>query len=116
MLAVNGVTFLVSAALLRTVPFGSSVRAAGDGEPAQERESLLSSMTSGTRSAVQTPGVRTLLLIGTAQSNPSLTAGRRRVGAGTARRVSKPAPHVCARRKRKPAPHVCARRAWLFDQ
>ena len=62
MLAVNGETFLVSAALLRIVPLGSSA-AEPDIESRQERESLCSSTARGARSAAQTPGVRTLLLI-----------------------------------------------------
>ncbi len=69
-LAVNGLTFLLSAALLSTVPLGSGARAQGNAEPADDasaetRESLWSSTVRGARSAAQTPGVRTLLLIGT---------------------------------------------------
>jgi MFS family permease len=55
MLAVNGVTFLLSAALLRTVPLGSSVAAEPDRESGEERESLWSSTARGARSAAQTP-------------------------------------------------------------
>lgn len=70
-LAVNGVTFLVSAALLSTVPLGSGAHArredhsADDAEAADEPASLWSSTVRGARLAAQTPGVRTLLLIGT---------------------------------------------------
>jgi len=65
MLAVNGVTFLVSAALLRTVPLGSSPRNGGRAESPEERDSLWSSTVRGVRAAGQIRGVRTLLLFGT---------------------------------------------------
>jgi len=68
MLAVNGVTFLVSAALLTTVPLGSSPRDDRGARPEEERDSLWSSMIRGARSAARIPGVRTLLLIGTASA------------------------------------------------
>ena len=67
MLAVNGVTFLVSAALLRTVPLGSSQSAERGTESGRQRESLWSSTARGARSAAQTPGVLDLrhrLLVG----------------------------------------------------
>ena len=65
MLAVNGVTFLVSAVLLSTVPLGSGAQAQTESESENERTSLWSSTLEGARSAALTPGVRTLLLIGT---------------------------------------------------
>ena len=67
MLAVNGVTFLVSAVLLSTVPLGSGAQAQAqtESESENERTSLWSSTLEGARSAALTPGVRTLLLIGT---------------------------------------------------
>ena len=64
-LAVNGVTFLLSALLLSTVPLGSGSPAQRDDESAAGLASLWSSTARGARSAAQTPGVRTLLLIGT---------------------------------------------------
>ncbi|HUA05594.1 MAG TPA: MFS transporter [Solirubrobacteraceae bacterium] len=65
MLAINGVTFLVSAAILRTVPLGASPRDREGAGSAEERGSLWSSTVQGARSATQIRGVRTLLLIGT---------------------------------------------------
>ena len=65
MLAVNGATFLVSAVLLSTVPLGSGAAGPTDDQPDGKQASLWSSTLEGARSAAQTPGVRTLLLIGT---------------------------------------------------
>ncbi|HEY4827597.1 MAG TPA: MFS transporter [Solirubrobacteraceae bacterium] len=85
-LAVNGVTFLVSALLLSRVPFAGSTAAtagpaaiagpagtagpaatagpAGPAGPDLKPDSLLSSAVEGMRSAAQIPGVGALLLVG----------------------------------------------------
>jgi MFS family permease len=62
-LAANGITFLVSAAVLRTLRIDrDSVTPAPSGSE-RERESLWSSTVDGVRSARQIPGVSMLLLI-----------------------------------------------------
>jgi MFS family permease len=66
MLAANGVTFIVSAVLLSTVPFGAADRSPQGAEAQGERSSLWSATVDGVRCAGQMPGVPTLLLIGAA--------------------------------------------------
>jgi MFS family permease len=75
-LAVNGATFLVSALLLSSVPFGCGTAAraepidpanaqhASDPDPERSRGSLWSSTIDGMRSAAHIPGVGALLLVG----------------------------------------------------
>ena len=64
-LAVNGVTFLVSALLLSRVPFaGPTAATVGPDDPDPERGSLFSSAVEGMRSAARIPGVSALLLVG----------------------------------------------------
>jgi MFS family permease len=58
-LAVNGATFLVSAALLTRVPLGR-----GDTDDDAEGDSLWSSTREGVRAAAQMPGIPALLAIG----------------------------------------------------
>jgi MFS family permease len=79
MLAVNGITFVISAALLSTVRFGSggdsgsgagARSGAGAGSqagpaPEPERESVWSTTLEGARTAARLPGVGALLVIGT---------------------------------------------------
>jgi MFS family permease len=57
-LAANGVTFVVSAALLRGLPLGHGSRADGDSE------SLWSATRAGARAATEIPGMGPLLVIG----------------------------------------------------
>jgi MFS family permease len=61
-LAANGVTFLVSAAVLRTLRIDRAAAAPAESET--ERESLWSSTVDGARSARRIPGVAMLLFIG----------------------------------------------------
>lgn len=62
-LAANGVTFLVSAALLSGVPLGRAAEPAGE-EAAEARGSIWSATHQGARAAARLPGVRPLLVIG----------------------------------------------------
>ena len=66
-LAANGITFLLSAALLSTVPLDSGALPRPDGASTSpdERTSLWSATVDGARSASQIRGVRTLLLLAT---------------------------------------------------
>lgn len=69
LLAANGVTFLVSAALLSGVPLGGPAapvddEAADDEAKAAPRSSVWSATREGARSAAQLPGVMPLLAIG----------------------------------------------------
>jgi MFS family permease len=64
-LAANGATFLVSAAVLRTLRIDRGTRPAEDGTSQQERTSLWSSTVEGARSARRLPGVSMLLMIAT---------------------------------------------------
>jgi MFS family permease len=66
-LAVNGVTFLVSAVLLSGVPLGGGSSSALEGDSDSSgavNESVWSSTVEGVRAAAQIPGVMTLLVIG----------------------------------------------------
>jgi MFS family permease len=62
-LAANGVTFLVSAALLSTLPLGHASKAEND-RPEPARRTLIASTVEGARSAAQIPGIPMLLAIG----------------------------------------------------
>ncbi|HUA44450.1 MAG TPA: MFS transporter [Solirubrobacteraceae bacterium] len=64
-LAANGVTFLLSAALLSTLPLGSGSRTDSDAPSQDERASVWSATVDGVRSAAQIRGVRTLLVMTT---------------------------------------------------
>jgi MFS family permease len=71
MLAVNGATFIVSAALVMSVRFGEGARQSADAKTdrehsSREHSSLWTSTVEGARSARRIPGVPTLLLIGAA--------------------------------------------------
>jgi MFS family permease len=66
MLAVNGATFIVSAALVMSVRFGEGARQSADAKADRQRSSLWTSTVEGARSAGRIPGVPTLLLIGAA--------------------------------------------------
>jgi MFS family permease len=71
MLAVNGATFIVSAALVMSVRFGEGARPSADAKAdrehsSREHSSLWTSTVEGARSARRIPGVPTLLLIGAA--------------------------------------------------
>ena len=66
MLAVNGATFIVSAALVMSVRFGVGARASAEAAAEPERSSVWRSTVEGARSAGRIPGVPTLLLIGAA--------------------------------------------------
>jgi MFS family permease len=63
-LAANAATFLVSAAVLRTIRIDREVRPACDSASDGERTSLWASTVEGARSARRLPGVSMLLLIG----------------------------------------------------
>jgi MFS family permease len=63
-LAANGVTFLVSAAVLRTLRIDRACATPASSGAEEERESLWSSTLEGVQSARQIPGVSMLLLIG----------------------------------------------------
>jgi MFS family permease len=65
-LAVNGVTFLVSAALLSTVRFGSPVDSPAEADSTPSDESIWAATVEGARSAQRIPGVATLLALCTA--------------------------------------------------
>jgi MFS family permease len=67
MLAINGVTFVVSAVLLSTLPlaFGAGSLADPAPEPERERESMWSATLEGARTAARVPGVGALLVIAT---------------------------------------------------
>lgn len=62
-LGVNGATFLISAALLSTVPLRSGVRPRGDVDPDPARLPIWSATLEGARSARRTPGVATLIAL-----------------------------------------------------
>ncbi len=64
-LAINGATFLVSAALMSTVPLGSAVRSRDD-DPQSADASIWSATVVGARSARRISGVPTLLALCTA--------------------------------------------------
>jgi MFS family permease len=66
MLAVNGATFLISAVLLWSIPFGAADRAPESGDADGKRSSLWATTVEGARSAGQIPGVPMLLVIGAA--------------------------------------------------
>jgi MFS family permease len=63
MLAVNGATFVVSAALLRTVPIGAPAAAPEGRDADGQRPRLWASTIDGARAAGRVPGVAMLLLI-----------------------------------------------------
>jgi MFS family permease len=65
-LGVNGATFLVSAALISTVPLGLGGRSRDDAGPEAARGSIWSETVDGARSARRMPGVLTLLTLCTA--------------------------------------------------
>lgn len=65
-LAVNGVTFLISAALLSTVPLGSGAGSRENRGPQAEKASVWSATLDGARSARRIPGVTALLTLCTA--------------------------------------------------
>ncbi|HUA49139.1 MAG TPA: MFS transporter [Solirubrobacteraceae bacterium] len=64
MLAVNGATFIFSAALLTTVRFGAGARPAADSRDDRERGSLWTATVDGARAAAAISGVPMILLIG----------------------------------------------------
>jgi MFS family permease len=66
MLAVNGATFIVSAALVMGVRFGEGAQQSAGAKTDREHSSLWTSTVEGARSAGRIPGVPTLLLIGAA--------------------------------------------------
>ncbi|HET6866165.1 MAG TPA: MFS transporter [Solirubrobacteraceae bacterium] len=63
-LAANGVTFLVSAAVLRTLRIDHDVAWPAQSNPASDRTSVWSSTIEGVQAARRIPGVSVLLLIG----------------------------------------------------
>lgn len=65
-LAANGVTFLISAAVLRTLRIDHDTASPAQSNPESERTSLWSSTIDGVQSARRLPGVSMLLFIGVA--------------------------------------------------
>jgi MFS family permease len=62
-LAANGVTFLISAALLSTVPLGSGAASSDERDPQAAKVSVWSATLEGARSARRIPGVAMLLTL-----------------------------------------------------
>jgi MFS family permease len=62
-LAVNGTTFLISAALLSTIPLGSGAASSDERDPPSAKVSIWSATLDGARSARRIPGVAMLLTL-----------------------------------------------------